>query len=670
MSGSVLKFPRSHPDSNQRRGWRADIDGLRAIAVLSVVFYHVFPALVPGGFVGVDAFFVISGFLITGHLFDHYNKGRTSLLDFYLRRICRLLPALLCVLSGTLILGFFTLLPVEFAGLGKDVSAASLFVPNVLLWHEQGYFDRAAALKPLLHLWSLGVEEQFYLIWPLVLMGICWLRARRMWVFTGVFVLSFLLSYFFSFTDPEAGFYLPFSRLWEFLLGGGVAFLQNDNFSRSGKKLSPQWRTMLSIGGALAFVLALTGLRPGQFFPGPFALLPAGATAMLLAAGMDGVVNRGLLSRRPLRRIGLSSYPVYLWHWPFISWHHIVYGLGNLGNRAGLFLIGVSLMLGWLTSEIVERPFRIQRHRAQKALGLLLALSILCGAGFVVWQRQGWPERFGSATAGINVGRINLAVKQGIFSRTPHMKVRKENGITIATIGNAGSTVMLTGDSLAFQWGPRVERLFVEGHLKHTVVFVSGPACSPFLKKDYSSQFEFCKAMPDIQRQVIQKYHVETIIAGAAWPSVVLQHLRDQDSFIKEISEQIRGFSVLGVKKIWLILPTPIDTRFDPARFVQRSLWRTSVNEEAIRSGVSVEELRRSSEDMRRMLRAIAQQAGAGVIDPYPDICGSTPLCSVLDADGEPKYADMSHLRPNFVRNNIHFLDFILTGGEDNIYRK
>ncbi|WP_158310576.1 acyltransferase family protein [Acetobacter pasteurianus] len=193
-------------------GWRADIDGLRALAVVGVVVYHVFPAALPGGFGGVDAFFVISGFLISGHLVAHFGAGRFSVASFFARRVRRLAPALLVVLAATLLAGWFTLLPTELAAVGLDTAAGAASVANLLMWHAQGYFDRAAVLKPLLHLWSLGVEEQFYLVWPLVLALGFAARVRAGVLVGATGAACFVYSLACSAWWPGPGFILPLAE--------------------------------------------------------------------------------------------------------------------------------------------------------------------------------------------------------------------------------------------------------------------------------------------------------------------------------------------------------------------------------------------------------------------------------------------------------------------------
>src|SRR6202047_4643321 len=203
--------------------YRPDIDGLRAIAVMLVVFFHAFPEAMPGGFIGVDIFFVISGFLITGIIVRELDQQRFSLLTFYKRRIRRIFPALIVVLGATLVLGWLWMLPVAFAQLSADVFASAAFFSNIALLLQSGYFDIESAGKPLLHLWSLGIEEQFYLFWPLILMLVARLRLNMLAAASVIGLLSFILNVALIRSDPVATFYLPFTRAWELLAGAALA---------------------------------------------------------------------------------------------------------------------------------------------------------------------------------------------------------------------------------------------------------------------------------------------------------------------------------------------------------------------------------------------------------------------------------------------------------------
>lgn len=204
-------------------GYRPDIDGLRAVAVLAVIAFHAYPGLLPGGFIGVDVFFVISGFLITGVILGDLERGTFTFADFYARRIRRIFPALLVVLVAAWIAGWFLLLADEYKSLGRNIAAGALFLSNVSLWTEAGYFDAAAELKPLLHLWSLGIEEQFYIAWPLV-MVIAWrLRGSLVTVAGVIGLVSFVLCVLSADGDPTTAFYLPHTRVWELLVGATLA---------------------------------------------------------------------------------------------------------------------------------------------------------------------------------------------------------------------------------------------------------------------------------------------------------------------------------------------------------------------------------------------------------------------------------------------------------------
>ena len=270
--------------------YREDIDGLRAVAVLSVLLYHASPTLLPGGFTGVDIFFVISGFVITRSNLTEISAGRFSWWRFYQRRLRRLMPALLLVLFGTIVMGWATMMPGAFYHLGTSALAAVVFVPNVLLLSEGGYFDIGPAAKPLLHLWSLGVEEQFYLLWPLA--------ARffgRGKSFVYILSIGALLSLFYCAwltpLDQDAAFYLPFTRIWEPAIGCLLALWPGHKNDRLNDALS-----IVAIVG-LAASVRLVG---EDGFPGLAALLPVSATTMLIASGPNSVVNAWLMKLRPL----------------------------------------------------------------------------------------------------------------------------------------------------------------------------------------------------------------------------------------------------------------------------------------------------------------------------------------------------------------------------------
>lgn len=366
--------------------YRRDIDGLRALAVLAVVCYHALPAALPGGFVGVDVFFVISGYLITSLLLRDLQHGDFSLGQFYIRRIRRIYPALIVVIASCLVAGWFLLLPEEYAQLGWHSMGASLFIPNFLLWKESGYFDSAAELKPLLHLRSLGVEEQFYLLWPLLVWA-AWRWHRHV---AGLMMLlgaaSLVASILCSARYPEASFFLPHTRFWELMAGGLLARNQHR------LNLSAALRDAMGWAGLLAILLAYLLIQRTDSYPGWLALLPVGGAVALIAAGPGAWTNRRLLSARPMVAIGLISYPLYLWHWPLLSFLQIMES-GTEPAWLRLLAVGLSVLLATLTYALVEKPIRLQRRIAW--LWLLCTLLLLGSAGVWIDALHGLREARG-----------------------------------------------------------------------------------------------------------------------------------------------------------------------------------------------------------------------------------------------------------------------------------
>jgi peptidoglycan/LPS O-acetylase OafA/YrhL len=365
--------------------YRPDIDGLRAIAVMLVVGFHAFPEAVPGGFIGVDIFFVISGFLITGIIVREFDQQHFSLLAFYNRRVRRIFPALIVVLCTTLVLGWLWMLPAAYAQLSADVSASAAFFANIASLLQSGYFDLESGKKPLLHLWSLGIEEQFYLFWPLILMLIVRMRLNILAAASVIGIASFVLNVALIGSSPVATFYLPFTRAWELLAGAALACGWNQ-ISQSGT--ASNLRASI---GILLIAAAAAVLDSKSAFPGWWAVLPVAGAALLLSAPAAWGC-RHLLAGPVLVWIGLISYPLYLWHWPLLVFFGIVKFAPLTLLERGL-IVGLSFALAWLTYRFVESNFRSGRPNLFKIGGLCTGMVLIAVFGGIVVEGRGFDFR-------------------------------------------------------------------------------------------------------------------------------------------------------------------------------------------------------------------------------------------------------------------------------------
>jgi len=381
------------PSTPAAHHYRPDIDGLRAIAIGLVLVFHAFPESLPGGFVGVDVFFVISGYLISGLIIADLQAGRFRFADFYARRIRRIFPALALVLATVALLGWFLLLPDEYAELGRHIAGGAGFVSNFVLLGEAGYFDSEAELKPLLHLWSLGIEEQFYFIWPLLLAA-AW---KKRWAPPTLILMllfgSFALNVSRVHDQPISTFYLPFTRFWELMIGCALAYV-------SPLAGNQQWFTiarMQSQGllrngaawiGLAAIVAASVIIGREGAFPGWWALLPTLGTFLLIAAGPATWVNRIVLSHPLMVFVGLISFPLYLWHWPLLSLPRIA-SIDPPSAGLRIAILCLSVLLAWLTFRLIERPIRF-RFRPQKVVPALAGcMTVLLAVGYGIHLADG-----------------------------------------------------------------------------------------------------------------------------------------------------------------------------------------------------------------------------------------------------------------------------------------
>lgn len=382
--------------------YRADIDGLRAIAVLAVVIFHAFPSALPGGFTGVDIFFVISGYLITGILTESLYEDRFSIATFYARRIRRIFPALTTVLLATYAIGWISLTGNEYKQLGKHVLAGVAFVSNWALWTEAGYFDQTASSKPLLHLWSLGVEEQFYIVWPLLL-GLAF-RFRRIGALCLLAsIASFAANLLLIQHHASAAFYWPVSRMWELIAGGAISIsFSHPAFARR----AALWSDILSASGVLLCGASFIALSPNLAFPGIWALLPVTGSGLIIAAGPRGFFNRSLLSQPIAIAIGKLSYAWYLWHWPLLSFAFILAG-GTPDGKVRGFLVVTSLILAWLTTALIERPVRLGAPAKWKLVAPCLLMIAVGYLGGMTYERGGLGFRKGySADADVATAKL------------------------------------------------------------------------------------------------------------------------------------------------------------------------------------------------------------------------------------------------------------------------
>jgi peptidoglycan/LPS O-acetylase OafA/YrhL len=356
-----------------------------------VVIYHAFPKWAHGGFIGVDIFFVISGFLITSIILKGLKENTFSFIWFYCKRIIRIFPALLLILATSIVLGWMLLYTSELQLLGKHLLAAVGFYSNFTYLGEAGYFDHRAVEKPLLHLWSLAIEEQFYVIWPFVLWFAYKCKARLGLVMLVLWILSFAVNIYLIKHNPVWDFYSPQSRFWELLSGALLAnfVLNRDSFPRLGAQSNFILIQVISLLGLVALVVGVTITYAHSRFPGWLALLPVMGAVMLIGAGPQAWINRFFLASRPMVAIGLISYPLYLWHWILLSFAQI---WGPIFTVQRLVLVALSVVLSWLTYLLVEKSLRNNVRVQKKALLLIVGMAAILLVAITL-NRNGFEQR-------------------------------------------------------------------------------------------------------------------------------------------------------------------------------------------------------------------------------------------------------------------------------------
>jgi peptidoglycan/LPS O-acetylase OafA/YrhL len=616
--------------------YRADIDGLRAVAVLPVVLYHVGLSGMPGGFVGVDVFFVISGFLITQILVSEIEDGRFSLGGFYERRIRRIAPAFLTVLAATTTAASLWLLPVDFDEFSSSALTALMSASNIFFFLNTGYFSGAADLKPLLHTWSLGVEEQFYVILP-VFLAIAFRFGRR-WVITGLaagFALSFGLSIWLTAESPSAAFYLLPPRACELLVGSLLVFLPRP--AAAPRALAE----LAATAGIVAVVLAVLTFSRTTAFPGAAAMLPAAGAALVIYAGSLGpsLVSR-LLSLKPIVFIGLISYSLYLWHWPIMVFPR--YLMIEFTPAVQVALITASLVAAVLSWHFVEKPFRTKRTFGRRAIftGAAGAMSLSIGALAVASVSDGWRSRFSPDVLAIADVATDVNGKE-CHDRSP----RDVRAGSLCVIGDKAAVpqTLVWGDSHAWS----LQHLFADAlkDQNQSAYIVSRGGCLPVFgirRHNYSVP---CEELASEVGRFIADRGITRIVLVANWGgylrgvslsddvSEALDVSASADVLKRRVEAQIRQFLDRGTEVVVLDpLPgAPVE--------VARSLAISVAFGRPLPEPMTRETFLANNAKLFEALSGFDGQIRR--VQLWKSIC-ATDLCDYV-VDGHPLYTDQNH---------------------------
>jgi peptidoglycan/LPS O-acetylase OafA/YrhL len=515
--------------------YRPDIDGLRAVAVSLVVCFHAFPEAMPGGFIGVDIFFVISGFLITGIIARELDLQRFSLRGFYGRRIRRIFPALITVLLAVLVLGWLWMLPSAYAQLSSDVFASAAFFSNIALMLQSGYFDIESDKKPLLHLWSLGIEEQFYLFWPLILMLVARMRLGFLAAASVIGVASFALNVALIGSDPVATFYLPFTRVWELAAGAALAC----GWGYVGQtSAASNWRAAI---GLLLVAAAAAVLDSRSAFPGWWAVLPVAGSALLLSAPAAWGC-RHLLASTAFVRIGLISYPLYLWHWPLLVFFGIIkFAPLTLLDRG--LVVGLSFVLAWLTYRFIEIPFRFGRPALLRIVSLCFGMGLVAAAGGVIVEGRGFDFR------------LPPEIRQMTDVRTDSSKWRVHECLLDLSYETsfADSCVDRNRRPLVFVWGDSTAGSLLPGLRKAQetndfgIAQFTSSSCVPALNTDVAG-VPNCRAINDKILSIARDLQPDIVLLHSTWD----RHLDGVAETVVALKKQTKArIIVLGSVPWW-----------------------------------------------------------------------------------------------------------------------
>lgn len=649
--------------------YRADIDGLRGLSIFFVLLYHLFPETFVGGFIGVDIFFVISGFLISNIIFKKLEFDCFSFLDFYSRRIKRIFPALIITCVLCLSYGWFVLLPDEFMYLAKHIGSASIFLTNFTLCRESGYFDFSSEAKPLLHLWSLAVEEQFYLLWPLFLWVIHKLKPKKNFIISHrsiifslialITIFSFLMHLYFYQFRPNLAFYFTGARLWEMSIGSLGAYYALFLRNNPSSKFSFNWISSFSLVSILLSILFLKNTC--QCFE--FLIIIPVICSLLLLLNFDGdFINKKILSHPALVSLGLISYVVYLSHWPCISFLKIISGHSlTLVQKGFVFFFVVAFSV--IVYKYVEIPIRKSTSNTL-VIKLIVLMGILGASGYMGYQSIFKPK--------INYifprsQQITKAFNDWQYP-TSKMSPLTFQGENFFKIGKTKNIVLFFGDSNIEQYAPRIEMLVVSNENKKSAVFATMGGLCPIPNVGRSEkEIAFVKNVAEYA----YTEEVKEIVISGQWFSYLSGNLKNyhyrseenngnlaiQSSLnlaIKDLENFIARLISQG-KKVYIVSSIPSGFAYNPKSFFERDFfgnWKFSPKHAEKKHWDMLNSKANST------LKNIAKHTSAIIINPEDFLCNER-ICYTYHTDGIPLYKDEGHINATYAKENIMFLDFL-----------
>jgi len=619
--------------------YRSDIDGLRALAVIAVVIYHAFPSWIPGGFVGVDIFFVISGYLISKIILTNIKQDTFDIFDFYNRRIKRIFPALIIVMTATLISGWFLLFYSEYALLGKHIASGTTFISNFFFYTEAGYFDVRTELKPAIHLWSLSVEEQFYIFWPLLLTFI----SKRKWNFLKIsfllIMISFLINIYLTKDKPMAAFYLTLPRFWELAVGGVLAYLIS-------KKLffKERNKNIFSILGFLLILFSFFLMNKGINFPGWFVLLPVFGSFFFIAAGSTAFLNKKIFSNKIMVWIGLISYPLYLWHWPLLSYLKIIKG-NEPAIEYKILAILFSILFARLTYFFVEKKIREKNKFKPTKTLLILAIIILFFSLFITLSR-GAPDRKINKELDFTQ---DLQLISG--SRQSDQSCKNLNNLNLVTkrevcLSNSKNpNILFAGDSKAMA----LHSAIYSKKIIANSMLISGHACALYPNLDYEKKaiYKNCNQISNKVLDVVNNIKsINTVILATKFYSSPNENsdyylnkikLKNEDAFLIGEGYLINNLLNSGKKVIFFIDAPELNN--NPINCIQRLSFIAETKE----CGPSRDELRNIRADyIKGVEKLTLKYPRLEIFDPTNILCKNSK-CDVKDGSNY-LYADQGHI--------------------------